>query len=84
MTVADFHDVVLRDGSTVRVRPATANDAPAMREFLAGLSEQALWFRFFSGAVNLSAAARDAVTPPGGQALLVVTGAPEHVIGHAL
>ena len=78
------YDVVLRDGSTARIRGAGPEDAPAMGDFLAGLSDEARWFRFFSGALNLDVAARDAVTVDGGRALLVVTGSPERVVGHAM
>lgn len=83
MSASVSHDVVLSDGSTVRIRSARREDAPAMRDFLTSLSDEARWFRYFSGAVNLDAAARDAVAPPEGQALLVVTGAPERVVAHA-
>ncbi|HYZ81807.1 MAG TPA: hypothetical protein VE571_11080, partial [Solirubrobacteraceae bacterium] len=41
-------DVVLRDGSTVRVRPVRATDREAMHAFLGGVSHDAMWFRFFS------------------------------------
>src|SRR3954469_13753227 len=53
-------DVALRDGRSVRIRPVRQDDESALRDFLAGLSEQARTFRFFSPAVNLSWAARSA------------------------
>ena len=84
MSGAAAYDVVLRDGSTARIRGAGREDAPGMRDFLAGLSDQARWFRFFSGAVNVDMAARDSVAPAGGRALLVLTGSPERVVGHAM
>ena len=40
-------DVVLRDGSTVHVRPVRADDAAQIREFLEGLSPESIGFRFF-------------------------------------
>jgi hypothetical protein len=46
-------DVVLRDGSTVHVRPSRPDDAPAVRELLTGLSQESIWLRFFSGFPNL-------------------------------
>ena len=46
-------DVVLRDGSTVHVRPARRTDAPAVEQMLTGLSDQSRWLRFFSGFPNL-------------------------------
>ena len=53
-------DVVLRDGSTVRVRPTRAGDEPAILAFLGALSDESRYFRFFSGAPNLNEAARRA------------------------
>jgi acetyl coenzyme A synthetase (ADP forming)-like protein len=40
-------DVVLRDGSTVHVRPVRRDDEPAIRDFIAHVSEQSIVFRFF-------------------------------------
>ena len=77
-------DVALRDGSTVRIRSAGPPDAGAVRDFLEALGDEARWYRFFSWGVNLERAARDLVAPPEGRALLVVTGAPERVVGHAM
>src|SRR5689334_20893471 len=54
-------EVVLRDGSTVHVRPVTPADEAAMRDFLGSLSERSLQLRYFSGAVNLDKAAGAAV-----------------------
>ncbi len=45
-------DVVLRDGTTMHVRPVRADDGPAIHEFLEGLSTRSIGYRFF-GAVNL-------------------------------
>jgi hypothetical protein len=39
-------DVVLRDGSTVALRPATPEDAGAVRAFLEGLSDRSQYQRF--------------------------------------
>jgi acetyl coenzyme A synthetase (ADP forming)-like protein len=50
-------DVVLRDGSTVHLRPVRAGDAPALLELFEGLSADSRTFRFFSGASDLEAAA---------------------------
>ena len=46
-------DVVLRDGSTVHVRPVRADDKPQIREFLEALSPESIGFRFF-GAPSLT------------------------------
>ena len=40
-------DVVLKDGSTVRLRRASPDDMPALLAFYAGLSKESLYFRFF-------------------------------------
>ena len=50
-------DVVLRDGSTVRLRPVRPEDEGTLREFFAGLDARSLAFRFFSGAVDVGRAA---------------------------
>ncbi|HEY7606323.1 MAG TPA: GNAT family N-acetyltransferase, partial [Actinomycetes bacterium] len=49
-------DVVLRDGSTVHVRPARPTDAPEIERLLKGLSDRSRWLRFFSGFPNLDKA----------------------------
>ncbi len=45
-------DVALRDGSSVHIRPVSANDGPAIRDFLRSLSPETVDLRFF-GAANL-------------------------------
>jgi acetyl coenzyme A synthetase (ADP forming)-like protein len=39
-------DVVLRDGSTLALRPAVSSDVPALVAFFAGLSPESRYFRF--------------------------------------
>ncbi|HEY1563889.1 MAG TPA: GNAT family N-acetyltransferase [Gaiellaceae bacterium] len=39
-------DVILRDGSTLRLRPPAAEDAEALLGFFSGLSEHSLYLRF--------------------------------------
>ena len=39
-------DVILRDGTTLRLRPPGAADTAALVEFLSALSEQSLYYRF--------------------------------------
>ncbi|HEX6207272.1 MAG TPA: GNAT family N-acetyltransferase, partial [Actinomycetota bacterium] len=53
-------DVVLRDGSTVRIRPVRPEDREAILVFLKGLSDEARWLRFFSGFPDLDRAAESA------------------------
>ncbi len=50
--------MALRDGTTVHVRPVRADDEDAIHEFLEGLDPASRVFRFFSGGVDLRAAAR--------------------------
>jgi acetate---CoA ligase (ADP-forming) len=42
----DALDVILRDGTTLRLRPPRAGDAAALAAFLDGLSQQSLYYRF--------------------------------------
>jgi acetyl coenzyme A synthetase (ADP forming)-like protein len=77
-------DVVLRDGSTVQVRPIRSADRDAIRAFLDGVSRDSIWFRFF-GAANLKWAADwsvdvDYVDRYG---LIAETGVPARVIAQA-
>jgi acyl-CoA synthetase (NDP forming)/RimJ/RimL family protein N-acetyltransferase len=41
-------DVVLRDGSTAHLRPIRADDADRLRRFYSRLSDETIYFRFFS------------------------------------
>src|SRR5215217_1695267 len=75
-------DIVLRDGSTVHVRPTTAADVARLRDFLDSLSDESRWFRFFSAGANLDRAARSAAVPEDGLSLIAVRGPDETVIGH--
>src|SRR5690625_415678 len=47
-------DVVLRDGSTMRIRPIAPQDAAALQEFHMSQSEQSQYFRFFAPINQLS------------------------------
>ena len=42
------NDVVLRDGSTVFVRPVRPDDGEALHHLIQGLSERSAYFRFFT------------------------------------
>jgi acetate---CoA ligase (ADP-forming) len=78
-------DVVLRDGSTVHVRPARPADAPAVEGLLKGLSEWSLWLRFFSRFPNLAKAVQWAteVDYERRYSLVATSGAEARVVGHA-
>jgi acyl-CoA synthetase (NDP forming)/GNAT superfamily N-acetyltransferase len=77
-------DVVLRDGSTVHVRPVRAADKPALRTFLETLSPQSLGFRFF-GVPDLDWVTAWSVDVDYADrfALIAETGTPREVISHA-
>jgi acetyl coenzyme A synthetase (ADP forming)-like protein len=51
-------DVVLRDGSSVRIRAARATDEAPVLAFLEGLSDESRWLRFRSRTVDLEATAK--------------------------
>jgi acetyl coenzyme A synthetase (ADP forming)-like protein len=77
-------DIVLRDGSTVHVRASTPEDEPRLRAFLASLSEESRWFRFFSAGVNLDGVARHGADPADGLSLLALRGPEGIVVGHGM
>ena len=77
-------DVVLRDGSTVRVRAALADDRVALQGFLEGLSEESRIFRFFTAVKDLGWAAKRFVDLDYNQrlSLLALRGQDEEIVGH--
>ena len=76
-------DVVLRDGSTVHLRPVRAADAPALLCLFEGLSADSRTFRFFSGASDLEAAAKRLADVDYAQRYgLVATRGDERPVGH--
>jgi acetate---CoA ligase (ADP-forming) len=77
-------DVVLRDGSTIHVRPVRSDDEPAIRAFLNDVSQESIGFRFF-GAADLewvTAWSLD-VDYVDRFALVAETGAPSRIVAHA-
>ena len=54
-------DVILRDGSSVHVRPVREDDRAAMAEFFSGLTADSRGFRFFSAAADVEEEAARAV-----------------------
>jgi acetyl coenzyme A synthetase (ADP forming)-like protein len=77
-------DVVLRDGSTVHIRPVRADDEPGIREFLHGLSRESIGFRFF-GAPNLEWVTSWSLDVDYADrfALIAESGDPSRIISHA-
>jgi RimJ/RimL family protein N-acetyltransferase len=77
-------DVALRNGSTLCVRPLAAEEAPAIRAFLGGLSLESIGFRFF-GSVDLEWAASWAMDVDSADryALVASTGPDHAIVAHA-
>jgi acetate---CoA ligase (ADP-forming) len=78
-------DVVLRDGSTVHVRPVRATDAPAVHAFFEHLSPKSIGLRFFSSFPDLDRAVRWAtdVDHPHRYGLIATSSADGRVVAHA-
>ena len=80
-------DVVLRDGSTVHVRPIRPDDAARLLELLRGLSAESRALRFFGTTSDsaLAAYAERAVAVDYVRrfGLIATVGAAERVVGHA-
>ena len=77
--------IVLRDGSTVRIRVMQASDEPLLLSLLQSLSEESRWFRFYSTASGnaLASEAHREATLARTFALLAFSGVEERVVGHA-
>ena len=54
-------DVVLRDGSTVSIRPATPEDTSRVEDYFIGLSDETRHLRFWSPSVDITEQARRTV-----------------------
>jgi acetate---CoA ligase (ADP-forming) len=78
-------DVVLRDGSTVHVRPVRAEDAAAVQVFFKGLSPKSIALRFFSSFPDLDRAVRWAtqVDDQHRYGLIATSSADGRVVAHA-
>jgi len=84
----EARDVVLRDGSTVKVRPIEPDDEERLLDFFRSLSEESRWLRFFSFIKDklLAAEAHREATVDQMRTfgLLAMTGGNDRVVGHAL
>lgn len=78
-------DVVLRDGSTVRVRLMRPEDEKKLVALLQSLSEDDRWFRFFAPTKDsaLALEAHREATLDGAFSLVASSGPEERVVGHA-
>ena len=77
-------DVLLRDGSTVHVRPIRSGDKAAIRTFLEGVSPESIGFRFF-GAADLDWVTDWSVDVDYADrfALVAESGTPRSIVAHA-
>jgi acetyl coenzyme A synthetase (ADP forming)-like protein len=78
-------DVVLRDGSTIRVRKMQPGDDQGLFALFQSLSEESRWLRFFSVANGraLAAEAHRETNLDRTFGLVALSGAEERVVGHA-
>jgi acetyl coenzyme A synthetase (ADP forming)-like protein len=78
-------DVVLRDGSTVRIRAMTPDDDKALCALFESLSEESRWLRFLSLASGaaLASEARRETHLDHTVGLIALSGSDERVVGHA-
>ena len=77
-------EIVLRDGSTVHVRPVRPADGEAIRAFLDGVSEESIGFRFF-GAPSLDWVTKWSIDVDYADrfALVAEIGNPRQIVAHA-
>lgn len=77
-------DVVLRDGSTVALRPVQKDDEQLLLDFFGSLDERSLAFRFFTGAPNLKEVAQVLAAVDQGRrfGLLALRGPQRRPVGH--
>jgi acetyl coenzyme A synthetase (ADP forming)-like protein len=79
-------DVVLRDGSTVCLRPVRPGDEDKLFALFAGMEPASQAFRFFSGAVDLERVSvlMASVDYKSRYGLIATRGADQHPIGHGV
>jgi acetyl coenzyme A synthetase (ADP forming)-like protein len=78
--------VVLRDGSTVAVRPIRAEDEAELARFLSALSMESLVFRFFAAIANVDGMAKTMVRVDyrSRYGIVAVAGTEGRLVGHAM
>src|SRR6266508_3578423 len=78
-------DVVLRDGTTVRVRPMVPEDEQGLLGLFESLTDESRWFRFFTPAKGsaLAAEAHRETYLDRTFALVAVNGPEQVIVGHA-
>jgi len=77
---------VLRDGSTLAVRPIRADDAIDLSRFYSSLSLESRVFRFFAAVANADSSVNRMVEVDytGSYGLVAVAGATPQIVGHAM
>ena len=78
--------VVLRDGSTVNVRPIRPGDDTELARFFSGLSLESRVFRFFAAVANADASVRRMVDVDYSQryGIVALGGTEKAIVGHAM
>jgi acetyl coenzyme A synthetase (ADP forming)-like protein len=78
--------IVLRDGSTLAVRPVRPEDEADLARFFTDLSMESRVFRFFAAVANADALAKKmvAVDYTTCYGLVAVAGPERHIVGHAM
>ena len=78
--------VVLRDGSTLTIRPVRVGDAPELGRFFADLSLESRVFRFFAAVINADSSIQRMVNVDyeSSYGLVAVAGAKAQIVGHAM
>ena len=78
--------VVLRDGSTLTIRPVRPDDAAELRRFFSDLSLESRVLRFFAAVVNADSSVQRMVNVnyTSSYGLVAVAGASPQVVGHAM
>ncbi|HEU4934589.1 MAG TPA: GNAT family N-acetyltransferase [Pyrinomonadaceae bacterium] len=78
-------DVVLRDGSTVRIRVMRPSDEPGLCALLKSLSEESRWLRFYclQNSAAIAAEAHREANLDQSFGLIACVGNEERVVGHA-
>jgi acetyl coenzyme A synthetase (ADP forming)-like protein len=78
--------VVLRDGSTLTIRPVRSDDAAELGRFFSDLSLESRVLRFFAAVVNADSSVQRMVNVnyTSSYGLVAVAGAPAQIVGHAM
>jgi acetyl coenzyme A synthetase (ADP forming)-like protein len=78
-------DVILRDGRTVRLRPASEADRPLVEDYLIGLSDETRRLRFWTPSIDVTGIAESAVREeyPDHLTVLALMGGDGRVVGGA-